>query len=260
VKNEFSSRRAKIEAAIRRLPILPSEEQTIEERISVLAAALSQMADESEDNGKADESEDNRKLPAHFREANDATICKSLQELQRRAAGLAQRSASGGSTVRARQQLALLIDNLSMPAIEALGSFKTVSADQTSPATLNMSYIRIKLPPLLRSGESVHPDSLRLLSEAAGFALRAPERGQNPGRTPNLRARAIAQVVTKTFKDLTGREATFTQSGDGRGSEAVTGAFISFAREVFDALEVPHDPLSFVARSARAVRGVGRKK
>jgi hypothetical protein len=250
MKRELSSRRARIEAAIRQLPILPSEEQTIEQRVSGLASALSQMTDESGDNGKA---------PAHFRDASDETVRKSLQELQQRTADLAKRSARGGSTVRARQQLASLIDRLSMPAIEALGAFVTVSAGQ-APATLNMYYIRTVLPDLLRSGESVDPDSLRLVSEAAGFALTAPKRRQIPGRPPNLHAQAVAGVVTRDYKDLTGREPTFTQSGDGRGSDAVSGAFISFAREIFAALDIPHDPLSFVARRARSVRGVGRKK
>ena len=139
-----------------------------------------------------------------------------------------------------------------MPAIEALGAF----VPQT-PATLNVYYIRKVLSPLLVSGDSIDPESLRLVSEAAAFALTAPKRRQNPGRPPNLHAQAVAKVVTKGYKDLTAREPTFTQSGP----EPASGTFISFAREIFAALDIPHpDPLSFVARAARAVRGVGRKK
>ena len=99
-----------IEAAVRRLPILPEQTYYVLHLVDDLAVR-GIIIDEMGGDGT---------VPSRFRPATDGMVKKELGELERCANDLANKIESGGRTKRAREQLAQHIREMRGPTIMAL--------------------------------------------------------------------------------------------------------------------------------------------
>jgi len=196
----------------------------------------------------------------HFRPANQQTLEKQLVELRYRSSRLAMKIAAGRTTKRSREQLARLIRGLSFNAIQALADAPPLEV-AGCPSVIGMAYFRIGLPCDLERGEPVSSEVLRMVSSVVESAIAKRPKGVTTGCMPNLHARAVAQVVARAYKYLTGREQTFSGSSlTPEGTNTSGGEFLEFTQAVFDALKVRGKALSYASSAAFTLRGKGRKR
>ena len=232
---------ARVEREIRKLPIRRGQKW----RVPWLARDLVEMTAASPE--------------PHLRPANTATVDKQLVELRTRASRLARTIDCGARTNRARRQLALLIRGLFEDTIRALSEapWLTVAGE---PAPFNMAWFRI-LPAALERGDPISAEALCIAARVAEAAINAQPKGTGAGAPPDRHSQAVADVLTKAYADLTGRQPTFTHHGAGtKDKDAVSGPFAEFARDMFAMLGMRPDASYYVARAAHARRGKGRKK
>jgi hypothetical protein len=246
--DDAHERRARIiKDAISRLKILPGQEW----RVDVLAYSLAMMTDDIGDDGKA---------APPFRQASAEKVAKDLNELARRADGLADKMEKGGGETRARDQLAYLIRSLSGDAVDAISAVPMKPIDGQI-VSANILGSRIELPRRLEGGDRIAAGELRFVADLARSARKSEIAARDVGRPPNMHAQAVASVVTTEFKKLTGREQTFSQGAATKDKPKVRGDFLEFANAVFCALGIRHySAQSYVARTAFALRKRGRKK
>jgi hypothetical protein len=126
---------------------------------------------------------------------------------------------------------------------------------------LDVGFLRRELPHLLR-GASV---DRRELAAALDFAahitpLAVPKETKDEGRAPDRRAMIVARWLARAYPKLTGLEPTFAGKIGTEADGQVYGPFLDFVHLIFEAMNIKHDPLSFAARAAYALRGKGRKK
>jgi hypothetical protein len=212
--------RAKIEAAIRRLPILPDQQW----RVPGLVRCLVLMIDGMGQGGKA---------PPHFRPANRETIERQLSALERRAADLADRLEGGRGAKRAREQLANLLRDVFEDTINALADAPSVKVDGHA-TTLRIGYVCGALPDELQTGEPVSPKDLRIIAESAAVVRSIHQTGSRAGRPRVYHAQAVANIAAEAHYNLTRRTPAVSRwSGDKPG-----GSFLTLVEELFKALGV----------------------
>ena len=236
---------AKIEAAIRSLPILPEKELIVPS----LVAGLAEMA-------SADAS-------PHFRPANTATVDKQLVELRSRASRLVMTNDRGGATARKRDQLALLIRGLSSDAIQALANARwpTIAG---APVSFNIGWFRTELPAALERGDPVSSEALQIVERVASSASFMGARGTPAGRPRHFDEHAVGWVLARQYKNLTGLDPTLSRvlvPVDGVNDRHVDGGrFYVFASRILEALNFPQKAIYAVIEEANAMRGRAKKR
>lgn len=211
---------AAIEAAIRKLPILPEQRG----RVPEVARSLAMMVDVTGGGGKA---------PAHFRPANRETVDRQLSDLAGRAADLAVRLEEKRGAKRARQQLARLLRGLFEDTIDALAAAPAFTIDGQQ-VMLKLDYACRVLTDELENGEPISPKDLRIIAARAASARSLNPSGTNAGRPRLFHAQAVADLAGEAYFSLTGHAPAINRwSGDKPG-----GPFLTFIEDLFKALGV----------------------
>jgi hypothetical protein len=278
--------RAEIEAAIRGLPIVPEEEWQVPFLVRELCLRAANFS-ASKGDGRG---------PPHSRPATRQMTLKELEKLERQCFDIAQKIERGiktklarEQTKRAREKLVGLIEGLHAPTIEALDRTPGLRVGG-GPIHPGANYFENRLPKKLLEEPGLSALELRSCGELARAAIKTekgrdiaekaesgdpllamfpdlrrllpkgPQYAEHVGRLPNRQLQAIANLITKAYFDLTGREPTFSQGTPGLDEDGVHGPFIKFARKMFAIMGIDHDPLRYVSVAAFALRGRGRKQ
>jgi hypothetical protein len=195
-------------------------------------------------------------LSPHLRQATRATVLRELRGMSRRFFDLAAKVETKGRTTRARSQLAALIRNAHKPTLEAIAEVPlVVGGEQIFP---DERYFVAGLVTKLESGAAISAIESRYWGTVVSRAEGVPVRTENLGRAPDRRTQAIANLLARTYRELTGREPTFTV--DPYKENQVKGDFPDLVRRIFTILRVGREPLHYASVAARKLRGKGRRK
>jgi hypothetical protein len=238
-----------IEAAIRRFPVHHEKLWHVKFFVDELAL-MGLLIDENDDAGTA---------PANFRPATAGMAAKQLDELIKRANDLANKIDGKGNMTRARRQLARRIRDLNGPTITALSDAHSVIIGRQH-FLLNFPYFLSELPKKLDDGREITSGELRFCADVAKSARSGALTGQSVGRPRDNRAHAVATLLAREYFNLTGNEPVFSVRAGGKDEGTVHGLFLELVQDIFRALRIKRDALSYASRAARLLRGRGRKK
>jgi hypothetical protein len=83
---------------------------------------------------------------------------------------------------------------------------------------------------------------------------------QSVGRLPDNRALAVANILARAYKNLTGLDPTFSTAVGSENEGEVYGPYLSFVFDIFKLLNIERGALSYASRAAFRLRGRGRKQ
>jgi hypothetical protein len=261
--------RAKIKSILCRLEILHEQIWLVEHVVEELCLRGTILAKSGGDG---------RALPK-FSSASAATVERQLTEFQLRTANLAEKIEKGGRSVRAREQLARLVDSLSATSIFAMadakldGCYILPDVSQLTTGTLSARLLG------RRDDSFQHPDvpapELRFWSAVAAKAYAVAKK--NTGHPPNMQVHNIAELIVRSYERLTGREPTFSSTTRRRVSQKLSyagstrrpplprkrknaGRIPSLCTRHINALGIGIDAISYIAPAAFKRRGKGRRR
>jgi len=238
-------RYSEIDAAVRRLPILPEELWGVGNVVDELA--LRAMINDGGDGT----------VPAHFLPATAKMVAKQLAELERRADDLAQKIEKKGGAKRARQQLARHIRELNGPTLTAMSDVQPIDG-----ALPDVRYFLTRLPEKLDAGEGITSAELRYWARIAkeAIAVIPKNAASDVGRRPDRRAQIVANTLAREYFNLTGKEPKFVTRSCEDSEGKVEGEFLDFVGEIFKLLNIERNPIRYASVAAYRLRGKGRKK
>ncbi len=188
------------------------------------------------------------------------TTQDELSEIATRASELAKRLRHQKCSVAlAREQLAQRLENMHETTICALADTPAFMI-HGKPTLLNVAFARRELPRLLRD-DSIDRD--RLANEL-GFLAQAAVTAEAPdttdeGRWPDRRVQAVADILARFYRDVTGLPPTILTRVGGPDEGDHYGPFLDLVNLIFEAMNIEREAFSYARYAADVLREQGKK-
>jgi hypothetical protein len=236
--------RVPIEAAVRSLRILPGQRWRVRRIVNELCWRGALYA----------ETGGGWMCGPHMRPATREMVKRELAELLDRALCLADKIERKGGTTRAREQLARRIQVLHAPTLTALtpriDSEEILDLVDTLPMKL-LSRCDLSATEMrywaFRASAALAEMERTVRKVDIEFDPQVPQYANAVGRPPDVQAIMVADLLARSYRDLTGKRPTLTNNYDGG---AVSGQFLDFVSPIFVILGI-----SYAVHYARKASG-----